>query len=204
MSSINPMILIAGVAGGVLVFSGLKNKSVSSSIKALLAGQDPNTAVGNPSIVPVTDASGFNLVQSSSSGGLSQQAFYSSVLRGLGAPITQGALDGLAGVTQTEGVNNYNNPFNIEWHPGDNPAWKGIGNFNDVGVQKYASPADGVAATVAFLQGNSRWSNVVASLQAGNQGMVESALSTVYASWGAAFKRAGSNAGSLLTAPVGG
>lgn len=196
--------LLLAVAGAVFTYSALKNKSISNSVRALLSGENPSAAPSQASIVPVTDSTGFNLVTSSSTGGASQQAFFSDVLRGIGAPVSQGALNGLAGVTQTEGVNGYNNPFNIEWNPGDNPAWKGIGNFNPQGVQEYATYQQGVNATIAFLKSNSRWSNVIAAAQSGSQDMLESALSTVYASWGSSFKRAGSNAGSLLSAPVSG
>ena len=189
----------------MLAYSAVKGKSISSSFQSLLAGQSPANAFSANTITPpITDSTGFNVTTSNSSGGASQQAFFSAVLTQLGAPVTQGALNGFAGITNTEGVNSYNNPFNIEWHPGDNPAWQGIGNFNSVGVQEYATFDQGVAATAAFLQDNSRWSNVVAAAKAGNQSMLESALGTVYRSWGSTFKPAGSNASSLLSAPVSG
>lgn len=202
--SVSPVVLLAGVLGAVLAYSGLKNKSISNSFRALLAGQSPADAASNPSVLPSTqtDSTGFILSGSSSSGGVSQQAFFSDVLRGVGAPVTQGGLNALAGVTNTEGVNNYFNPFNIEWHPGDNTAWQGVGNANDAGVQRYGSYQQGVNATVAFLTQNSRWSQVVSSLKTGNQTLSEAALTAAY-TW-AAFKRAGSNAGSLLSAPAGG
>lgn len=199
---ISPAILVIGVAGSVLAYSGLKGKSISKSFQALLAGQNPADTAQINGISTQQDPTGFTLSSSSSTGGVSEQAFFADVLRGLGAPVTSGNLAGLAGVVQTEGVNNYYNPFNIEWHPGDDPSWRGVGNFNDVGVQEYGSYDQGVAATVAFLKGNSGWSNVINALKSGNQQMVEAALTAKY-TW-AKFKVAGSNAGSLLSAPVGG
>lgn len=202
--NISASVILLGIGGSVLAYSGLRGKSVSTSIRALLAGQSPATTAQSLGITPtpVLDASGTNIVPSNTSGGASQQAFYSAVLTGLGIPVTQGALNGLAGVTHTEGVNGYNNPFNIEWHPGDNPAWQGTASFNDVGVQEYGSFNQGVSATVAYLQGNSHWSNVVAALKTGNQAMVEAALTSAY-TW-AQFKPAGSDAASVLSAPVSG
>lgn len=202
---ISPAILVIAVAGSVLAYSGLKGKGISSSFQALLAGQNPaNTAQQNAiqQVSTQTDPTGFVLSSSSSTGGVTQQAFFSDVLRDLGAPVTQGALNGLAGVTHTEGVNNYFNPFNIEWHEGDNPAWQGVSSFNSVGVQEYGSYDQGVQATVAFLQSNSHWSNVVNALKSGNQSMVEAALTAAY-TW-ATFKPAGNDASSILSAPVGG
>lgn len=203
--NISPAILIVAVAGSVLAYSGVKGKSISKSFQALLAGQSPADTAQATGIPTLDDSTGFNLTTSASSGGVSEQSFFSDVLRGLGAPVTSGALATLAGVVHTEGVNNYYNPFNIEWHPGDNTAWQGSGNFNSAGVQKYGSYAEGVNATVAFLQNNSRWSNVVAALKSGNEPMGNAALQAVYSSWGGTFKPASaSDASSELSAPVGG
>lgn len=199
---ISPAVLLVGVGGAVLAYSGLKGKSFSTALQALLAGQSPSTVAQTSAISTQQDSTGFTLSSSASTGGVSQQSFYSDVLRGLGAPVTAGNLTALAGVTQTEGVNNYYNPFNIEWHPGDNTAWQGVGNFNDAGVQKYGSYDQGVQATVAFLSQNSHWSNVVSALRSGNGPLATASLTAAY-TW-ATFKPAGSNAGSLLSAPVGG
>lgn len=184
------LLLLAG--GAVLAYSGLKGKGVANSIRALLAGQSPATALQTTGIT-AGDSSTVPTVAGVVGGTGTQSSFFSGVLQGLGAPVSQANLSALAGVNYTEGVNSYNNPFNIEWHPGDNPAWQGVGNWNSVGVQEYASPAQGIAATVAFLQNNSRWSTLVSALQASNQQLAQSALSTIYASWGAAFRPAPAN-----------
>lgn len=104
--------------------------------------------------------------------------FGQDVLVGLGAPVTQGNLNTIADVADTEGINNYYNPFNIEWHPGDNPAWQGYASFNSVGVQKYASYQDGVNATVAYLKGNSHWAPYVSALR--NNANAQGALQAAY------------------------
>lgn len=106
--------------------------------------------------------------------------FFTDVLTKLGIKPTTGDLAGLAGVVNTEGKNSYYNPFNIEWHPGSNTAWQGIGNWNSVGVQEYGSYAQGVNATAAFLQDNSGWSGVLGALRQGSKSGVDSALTNVY------------------------
>lgn len=179
---------IAVVLGGViLAYSGITGKSVSKSFRALLAGQSPATT---PQTNPISGQTGTdsavgtqNLTSNQivlGSGGQTYNSIFSSILQGLGKPVTQGNLNALTSVVQTEGKNSYNNPFNVEWHPGDNTAWKGIGNFNSVGVQEYASPQAGVNATVAFLQQNSHWSQFLSALSTGNEQVVNQALSNAY------------------------
>lgn len=126
--------------------------------------------------------------------------FFSDVLSGIGAPASAANLGTLANVSQTEGVNKYYNPFNIEWHPGDNPAWEGIGNFNSVGVQEYGSYAQGVAATDAFLRNNSRWSNFVNALKGGSG--ANSQLQAAY-TWATVKQASPSQATTLLAKDIG-
>lgn len=208
--NISGAVLVLGIGGAVLAYSGLTGKGFAGSVRALLAGQSPSTA---PQTNPITGSSSSDGTSGQSAGdtqlvpvgdagpGATESQFLSDVTRGLGAQPTQGTLNGLAAVVQTEGVNNYYNPFNIEWHPGENTAWKGIANWNSVGVQEYGSYQQGVQATVAFLTQNSHWSNVVSAIKSGNQQMVESALTNAY-TW-AKLKLAGNNASSILAKSVG-
>lgn len=102
-----------------------------------------------------------------------------------------------------EGMNSYNNPFNIEYHEGDNPILRGTGSFNSVGVQEYASPQAGVAATIQILS-QPHWAIVSTALLSGNYDLVTAALTTAY-SW-AVFHPAGNGqaADQILASPLGG
>lgn len=108
------------------------------------------------------------------------RGWFTQLLNELGIAPTPGAVAGLADVVHEEGANSYNNPFNIEYHAGQNPAWKGSGNFNSVGVQEYPTPAAGLAATAAFLQDNPRYGNLLNSLRSGNTATVQQALVNEY------------------------
>ena len=108
--------------------------------------------------------------------------FFSQVLAGLGIhgkTAAQAQLR-LADVVHEEGANSYYNPFNIEYHPGDNTAYKGTGNFNSVGVQTYGSEAQGVAATIAYLKSNSNWNPLLNALQTGDKSKIDDAFSKIY------------------------
>lgn len=207
-SNISPLVLLLAVGGSVLAYSGVKGKSISSAARALLAGQSPSAATsanqisvaGDSTIngVPVTQVVGGN-----GQGGTLQD-FYSQVLAGIGAPNTPANQFALAGIVKTEGQNNYNNPFNIEYHPGDNPLLKGIGDFNGppYDVQEYATPAQGVTATIQLLN-QPHWANVKAALMHGSSyEAVTAALTSAY-TW-ATFHPAGqgSDAADILSGPV--
>lgn len=45
--------VLAALAGTVLAYSAIKGKSVTSSVKALLAGQNPSTVPGDPNLAVV-------------------------------------------------------------------------------------------------------------------------------------------------------
>lgn len=201
------------LAGAIFAYSAIKGKSISSSIRALLAGQSPaSTVQANPITSPDTSLSTPGSPVASSGSTFQSQVpgytntygnFFTDVLNGLGKPITQGNLNALAGVVQTEGKNNYYNPFNIEWHEGMNTAWKGVGNWNPQGVQEYANYQQGVAASVAFFSQNSGWRQFLSALASGNQSMVQAALANEYGSWGATFRPA-PNPSPILSSNLGG
>lgn len=124
--------------------------------------------------------------------GATYSAWFDKLLSDLGIPQSQGALQGLADVVHEEGANSYNNPFNIEWHPGMPSSWKGTSNFNSVGVQEYANQAAGLSATEAFLQGNSNWDPFLSALRTGSRSAVDSSLEQIY-TWGNHFSSGASN-----------
>jgi len=130
------------------------------------------------------------------------QDFFTDVLNGLGVPVTPGALAGIADVVNEEGSNSYYNPFNIEWHPGSNTAWKGVSNFNSVGVQEYGSYQQGVQATVAFLQDNSGWQPFITALKTGDKNQIDQAFTNVY-SWAPFRATTVSNDQAILARSVG-
>lgn len=90
--------------------------------------------------------------------------FLTAALQGWGAPVTDGNLQALATIVQFEGRNDYWNPFNVEWHAGENEIWHGVSNYNSVGVQRYADSAHGIAATVAFFE-QPHWSGLIHALR---------------------------------------
>lgn len=128
--------------------------------------------------------------------------FFNHLAKALGnrAP-SEDVLEALAGVVQTEGTNKYHNPFNIEWHSGMSTLWKGIKDYNTVGVQEYSDYAQGFNATVAFLTHNSHWSTVVSRIRHNDGVGVTQALIAAY-SW-ATFHPAGSNAKHILDDHIG-
>lgn len=109
-------------------------------------------------------------------------AFFAAVLSDLGihGQTAVNAQLGLADVVNEEGPNKYYNPFNIEWHPGDNPAYKGTGNYNSAGVQEYGSEQQGIDATVAFLTSNSRWQQLIDALGTGSKSKIDTAFTNIY------------------------
>lgn len=108
------------------------------------------------------------------------RTFFDQLLLTLGITPTPGAEAGLADVVHEEGANSYNNPFNIEYHAGQNSAWKGSGSFNSVGVQEYATPAAGLAATASFLNDNPRYGPLLAALKTGSTPTIQHALTAEY------------------------
>ena len=91
---------------------------------------------------------------------VADRPFYEAVLRGIGAPVTGNTLAVIYAWRQTEGGKATYNPFNTTWKkPGSTPYGK-----NTHGVQNYATPQDGVDATVKTLV-NPRYATIVKLLQ---------------------------------------
>lgn len=90
-----------------------------------------------------------------------------------------GGLQGLATLVHEEGPNSYWNPGNIEYHPGDNSVFKGVSDFNSVGVQMYAGAEPGAKAfRVWFTQ--SRWLPVANAAASGSYAATVQALTRAY------------------------
>lgn len=78
--------------------------------------------------------------------------FYEEVLKGIGAPITDGNMKFLFSWRQAEGGKATNNPFNTTQGLSKDT---GISKYNKIGVKNYSTPQFGVEATVkTLLNGN--------------------------------------------------
>ena len=115
----------------------------------------------------------------------SDDEFYKSVLKGLGAPVTDENMKFLYAWRQAEGGKARNNPFNTtQSKPGSsfyNCLKKGISGCK-AGVRNYASSQDGIDATIKTLK-NGRYQNIINSLKSGNSAE-QSALALKSSPWG--------------------
>jgi hypothetical protein len=122
--------------------------------------------------------------------------FFSDVLTQMGLPDTQSNLIALGAVAHLEGLNDRFNPLNSVVQSGNST------QFNSVGVQDYKSYANGVAGTVALLQG-SHWDGVVNALREGNStGNVLAAFTSAY-TWDPGVQFSASSGGSVLNQSIG-
>lgn len=109
---------------------------------------------------------------------VADRPFYEAVLRGLGIPVTGNTLAVIYAWRQTEGGRATYNPFNTTWKkPGSTLYGK-----NTHGVQNYATPQDGVDATVQTMT-MPRYAPIVALLQADTPPR-EVAAKILASSWG--------------------
>ena len=102
--------------------------------------------------------------------------FYREVLRGIGAPITANTLALVYAWRQAEGGRATYNPFNTTQRMTGSTA------YNSVGVQSYARPSDGVAATVKTMR-NGKYEPVLALLRA-NAAPTDVAKAVIASPWG--------------------
>ena len=96
--------------------------------------------------------------------------FYKSILKGIGAPITDENMKFLYAWRQAEGGKARNNPFNTtQSKPGStfyNCLKKGVSGCKS-GVRNYLSSQDGIDATVRTIK-NGRYQNIINSLKSGD------------------------------------
>lgn len=105
------------------------------------------------------------------------QEFFTQVLQGLDAPVTEASLDAFYAISTFEGLNGRYNPVNSVVPHGDST------KFNSVGVQDYKTFANGVAGTVALYKGEP-WTHVVAALKGSDSTqMILEAVAAVYDGW---------------------
>ena len=96
--------------------------------------------------------------------------FYKSILKGIGAPITDENMKFFYAWRQAEGGKARNNPFNTtQSKPGStfyNCLKKGVSGCKS-GVRNYLSSQDGVDATVRTIK-NGRYQNIINALKSGD------------------------------------
>lgn len=201
-------IAVAVIAiGGIFAWSGLRGKSIANTARLIIAGKDPTSSSQTNAVTGATittDASGNQ--EPNLAGGTTNattgtyQAFFTDVLNGIGAPASEGNLLALASIVNFEGKNSYFNPFNIE-NRGSNDPTKGVGNFNDVGVQIYGSYQQGVSATTYLLK-EPHWSGVRLALMTGSFSLVTQAITTAY-TWAKFRVASQSTLSEILASPMG-
>ena len=98
------------------------------------------------------------------------------ILHALGAPVTPANLTFLNAWARAEGGTASNNPFNTT------QSAPGASSYNRVGVRNYATPQQGIQATVQTLQ-NGHYGNILSALRQGSS--AQAAASALAASpWG--------------------
>jgi hypothetical protein len=115
----------------------------------------------------------------------SDDEFYKSILRGIGAPITDENMKFLYAWRQAEGGKARNNPFNTT-QPKPNSTFynclkRGISGCKS-GVRNYMSSQDGIDATIKTLK-NGRYENIINALKSGKSAE-KSAMALKASPWG--------------------
>lgn len=100
-----------------------------------------------------------------------------AMLHALGAPATPANLKFLNAWAQAEGGSASYNPFNTTQ---DAP---GASSYNSVGVKNYASPNEGIRATVQTLL-NGRYNPIVSGLRSGHATAAQLATAVANSPWG--------------------
>lgn len=109
---------------------------------------------------------------------IDDRPFYEAVLREVGAPLSTNNLTSLYAWRQAEGGSATYNPFNTTWKlPGSV-----LYGSNTHGVQSYATPQDGVTATVKTLT-NGKYEGILSALR--SDAAPETTVAAIMASrWG--------------------
>lgn len=111
--------------------------------------------------------------------------FYKSILKGIGAPISDENMKFFYAWRQAEGGKAKNNPFNTtQSKPGStfyNCLKKGVSGCKS-GVRNYLSSQDGIDATVRTIK-NGRYQNIINALKTGDNAE-KSALALKSSPWG--------------------
>jgi len=111
--------------------------------------------------------------------------FYKSVLKGIGAPVTDENMKFMYAWRQAEGGKAKNNPFNTTQSKPNSTFYnclKKSGLGCSSGVRNYMTPQDGIDATIKTLK-NGRYGNIINSLKSGSSAE-QSAMALKSSPWG--------------------
>lgn len=183
-------------AGGILVYSSVKNISITTMIHDLIKGTDPSKDIGELNTATTTLLTGptqktspshtgqsgpyglplppspENNVTGGKSGGLpslhgiTEKAFQTAILKGIKAPLTAQNYAFLSAWMQRENTAARFNPLATTQRTSGSYPLPG----NSAGVQQYRSAGEGIIATVTTLL-NGYYGDVVAALRSGKPGL---------------------------------
>ena len=136
----------------------------------ILRGLNDVTTSDFVRIAPTKKAPVIDTVQST------DDVIYGAILKGIGAPITSNNMAYLYAWRQAEGGKALYNPFNTTQKA------SGASNYNSVGVKNYASPEQGVAATVKTML-NERYEHIISCLR-NDKAPAETAEALSKSRWG--------------------
>jgi hypothetical protein len=166
-------------AGSVLAYAGIKGYSVPHTIQLIVqgkpvTGQNQVSPIGTPSSPSPSGAAaaGESGVASAAAPSGTEKSWIGSFLTAISAPGTPANESSVSSWISHEGPfsSSDNNPLNTTLATAGS-----VGTKNSIGVQKYATPSDGVNATAqTLLQGN--YGDIVMLLRSG-QGLCGHTLS---------------------------
>lgn len=166
-----PLAFAELAAGGVLFLAGISGDSIGSVVKGTftwppkpLIGGDTSSGGGGGSgistLVPGTGGGLSNLPEKTALTGSAATDWATSILKSIGAPVTNANLQSMVNWFGREGGGGANNPLNttLSNTPG------AAGAINSAGVQNYSTPQNGVTATASTLQS---YPSILADLKKG-------------------------------------
>jgi hypothetical protein len=172
-----PGIAAVGI-GIVFVYGGVKGYSPVKAFENIIKGKNPSENQSGASLVNAASDSG------GSSGGVtptsgSETDWIKAFLTAIGAPQTTANINSLAAWMRREfsgwPPSAKNNPF------ATTQSMPGSTQFNSVGVQNYASAADGVSANAQTIT-NGRYPTIVSALKAGT-GICGGGFASEFSTW---------------------
>lgn len=165
---LSPVGIAAAVGGTILLYSGVKGKSVSSAIRSVLMGKSPAQAA-SANALATGGTNVFGGTQSSvqvGTPGPGEAAWVRTFLTSIGAPSTNANIRSVEAWIAHEGpfgTQGANNPLNTTIE-----TTGATGKFAGTPVTNYDTPTHGLAAIVTTLLDNQAYGDVVAALRNGN------------------------------------
>lgn len=147
------------VAGGLILYSGIKGATIADTVKGALSG-----SLGNVKAAP-SASPGQQTVNTQVTGpsGQSETEWINSFLSNIGAPQTQANVNSISSWISHETPwppVAANNPLNTTYSLGQTT------DYNSVGVKNYGSQDQGMQATVATLE-SGQYNDILLLLRSG-------------------------------------